>query len=106
AGAGLAWLARRARPMAIASAALIAALLGGFTVQRNELWRDPVALWSDTVAKSPDKRRAHVNLGTSLQLAGRLDEAITEYCHGLKLDPRNRAARSNLDAALEAQMDA
>lgn len=55
AGAGV---ARHAPRLVIALAALAVGALGWATVARNELWRDPAALWEDALAKAPDKPRA------------------------------------------------
>lgn len=46
---------------------------------RNNLWRDPVALWEDAVAKSPEKARPHHNLASEYRLKNRFDDAIREY---------------------------
>lgn len=54
---------------------------------RNAVWRDPVSLWQDTVAKSPNKARPHTNLGVSYKEIGKLDKAQTEFELALKVDP-------------------
>ena len=46
---------RSARPRVL----LVAAVA---THARAEVWGDPIALWQDTVAKSPKKMRAHFQL--------------------------------------------
>lgn len=45
---------------------------------RNTLWREPIALWEDTVNKSPGKARAHHNLGQEYVARGRYDQAIKQ----------------------------
>jgi len=103
---GFAWLFQRQRAVAAVLGATAAALLCALTFLRNETWRTPEALWRDAVAKSPNKPRVHINLGMALRLAGESDEAITQYCRALALDPRNARARGNLDALIEEQADA
>lgn len=46
------------------------------TYNRNELWRDPVALNRDIVLKSPEKTRAWVNLSHALRESGDHNGAI------------------------------
>ena len=104
-GNGFAWLFVRRRTLALAAAVAVVAVLGTLTVQRNELWRDPLALWSDALAKSPNKARVHVNVGMALQSAGRFKEAIDRYCSALAIDPKNRQARSNLDIAVDEEAE-
>ena len=49
------------------------------TIKRNSVYRSPLALWTDTVRKSPHKARPHNNLGDSYEKSGRLKEAMREY---------------------------
>ena len=75
---------------------LVAAVLGTVTVARNLDFRTEVALWSDTVRKSPGSARAWNNLGYAYQLEGRRDEARAAYERALALDPEDVKARANL----------
>ena len=62
------------RPWRILSFAVLAALaLTCF--QRQAVWKDGLALWSDTLAKTPTSSTAADNLGWAMLEAGRLDEA-------------------------------
>ncbi len=80
--------------------ALVAGLaifaLGVNTHARNSVWQSRVSLWSDAVAKSPDKGRAHSNLATALVRAGRTEAGIVEYHTALRLDPRDAQSHYNL----------
>ena len=67
-----------------------------FTHQRNLLYQDRVLLWSDAVAKSPDKARPHNNLGRAYALQGDWDRAIEEFRTAARLDPDFIIARQNL----------
>lgn len=42
---------------------LAVAALGAATYLRNDLWADKIRLWKDVAEKSPNKARAHMNLG-------------------------------------------
>jgi tetratricopeptide (TPR) repeat protein len=77
-------------------AALLVAVLGGFTVSRNAVYRSEVSLWEDTVRKSPGKARVHNNLGYAYERAGRLREAREAYLRALAIDPGHALARGNL----------
>jgi tetratricopeptide (TPR) repeat protein len=80
----------------VAAVVVCAALLGAATVARNQDYRSEVALWSDTVRKSPGSARAWNNLGYAYQLADRREEARAAYQRGLALEPDDLKARANL----------
>src|SRR5499433_1229898 len=84
-----AWALNRWRAAALVGGAAVAAGLCALTFARNEVWRTPLSLWEDALAKSPGKSRVHTNLGTALQLDGRIDDAIAHYCKALEIDPNN-----------------
>ncbi len=51
-------------------------LLSGATWWRNQLWRDPIALWKNNVQHAPHKERAWVILGKHLLQANRPNEGL------------------------------
>ncbi len=59
--------------------ALIVFLLAGTTYARNNVWKDEISLWQDVVQKSPQKERAHRNLGLAYRSKGLTDKAIDQY---------------------------
>ncbi|MFN0166284.1 MAG: tetratricopeptide repeat protein [Bryobacteraceae bacterium] len=69
-------LSRKAMGAAIAAVSLAAATL---TYQRASVWGNTIALWEDTVAKSPRKSRAHFQLAHAYFTAGRCQDALREY---------------------------
>ncbi|MEC7641421.1 MAG: tetratricopeptide repeat protein [Nitrospinota bacterium] len=75
---------------------LVVAVLLANTYDRNQVWRDEVTLWTDVVAKSPQKDRAHGNLGIALALRGISGPAVREFNQALSLNPDNLKARFNL----------
>lgn len=86
-----------ARPLARWAVLLVvASLAGGMTAQRNLVYRDEVAFWSDVVARSPGNARAHNNLGVALALACRRAEAETALRRALEKDPGHLRAAVNL----------
>jgi len=95
----------RARKLAYCAAAL--AILAGAlaTRERNRVWADPVALWSDAAAKSPNKARVHANLGQALFQRGDIDGALREYRRAVELEPATTQLRDNLFRAWERRLE-
>lgn len=85
-----------ARTGALALAPLLILTLALMTVDRNALYRDPVLLWSDAVAKSPRKARPHNNLGHAYAMRGDWDNAVEEFRTAARLDPDYALAQQNL----------
>jgi tetratricopeptide (TPR) repeat protein len=67
---------RRAVVGACAAVVLLAAI---GTHARAEVWSSPVALWEDTVRKSPNKARPHLQLAQSYYDDGQYTQAIAEF---------------------------
>lgn len=87
---------RQNRRAAFTGFALLLCLLAAFTARRNLAYASEIALWEDTVKKSPLKARPHGNLGYAYYLAGRREEAEREYRAALQCDPAFFKARANL----------
>lgn len=64
-------------------------ILGTVTGLRNQMWRDPIALWRHNVEQSPNKTRGWVILGKNLIQAERSEEAIEalEHAKTKKVNP-------------------
>jgi tetratricopeptide (TPR) repeat protein len=75
----LLWVMTRVfEPGAAAARWTLAALIGVYaagTYQRSGVWSDEVRLWSDAVAKSPEKERPWTWLGRAYYSAGNLPQA-------------------------------
>ncbi|HEY5312661.1 MAG TPA: tetratricopeptide repeat protein, partial [Pirellulales bacterium] len=105
-GVGIAWLMRRwsFRSPALSAAvpSLLVLLLAIASHAQTAIYHDQVALWTDTIAKSPRCWMAYNNLGTALvqdpstlgpeQLA-RLDQL---FGTALELNPRNPETQNSL----------
>ena len=87
---------RRGARRVTAIAAVLVVALGTLTVSRNAVYRSEVALWEDTVRKSPWKARGWNNLGYAYQQAGRLRDAEAAYSRALRIDPEYALALGNL----------
>lgn len=80
----------------LVSACCIALCLASTTLTRNRVYKTELALWQDTVKKSPDKARVHNNLGYAYYLAGDLAKAREHYATALQLNPASVASLNNL----------
>jgi tetratricopeptide (TPR) repeat protein len=67
---------------------IIIGILTVASYMRNSIYRTHVTLWRDITQRSPDKRRAHENLGQALSTAGanatNAEEAMRLYREALK----------------------
>jgi tetratricopeptide (TPR) repeat protein len=61
-------------------------------LQRNQVWADDVSLWEDAVSKAPAMHRARLNLGLAYEREGRVEDALREFEHGLRLKPDSAEA--------------
>ncbi|MFZ5572846.1 MAG: tetratricopeptide repeat protein [Thermodesulfobacteriota bacterium] len=80
-------------------------ILGIWTHERNQVWKDAISLWSDSAAKSPNKSRPHVNLGEAYAAAGNFQAAIHQYQKALAINPYSDYTHYNIGAAYYAQYD-
>lgn len=76
--------------------ALVFFVLIAATIQRNHAYRNEIALWQDTVQKSPHKARVYNNLGYAFFLAGRYGEAREACTVALRIRPDWALPRNNL----------
>ncbi len=78
---------------------LLAAVYLLFTVQRQSVWEGRLALWEDTVMKSPSSPIPHINYGMALLDSGREDEALGEllknFDENMKITNEGRSVTAN-----------
>ena len=90
------WVTRCSGVGAHAILAFLVIGLMALTVQRNAVYADPIAFWSDAVDKSPLKARPHAHLGRAWAVTGELDRAIEQFRIALELDRFDKSAQDNL----------
>lgn len=66
--------------------------------ERARLYLDPIALWSDAAARSQQKTRPWINLGTLLAQNGRLSEARRALVEANRRNPKDTETRERLAA--------
>jgi len=66
------------------------------TYQRNVVYQDEISLWSDTIQKSPNKARAHNNLGHAYALHCNEETTTEKFRIAARLDPDYALAQRNL----------
>ena len=83
----------------------IAALMALISLQRNELWKDDLALWQDAASKSPGKARVHYNLGAALTCRGDWAQAEREFTASRDLNPQDDLSYAGLAYCAERRKD-
>jgi tetratricopeptide (TPR) repeat protein len=73
--------------------------LAFFTVEREEVFSNGIALWTDTIQTSPLSWTAYANYGRALVDANRVDEAMVQYQRALGLNPNYADAEYDLGLA-------
>jgi hypothetical protein len=93
-GGGLAivadYAAQRGPVVAAAAAGALILVLGAYgaeTLVRNATWRDPVALWRESVELAPNHYWPRLALGEALLDAGRRSDAIEQFATAIQLRP-------------------
>lgn len=91
------------RPLRWATGAggLLVILLVILTALRNQVWRNPVTLWSDAVEKAPASSRAWNNLAYAHLKDKRPEAAIPALLRSIELDPGKTDVWNNLAIALD-----
>jgi tetratricopeptide (TPR) repeat protein len=77
---------------AYTSLVLVLIVLAFVTYTRNTVWKSDIALWEDTVEKSPEKARPHVGLGVAILAKYGMQNAIEQFKEALRIDPGCREA--------------
>jgi tetratricopeptide (TPR) repeat protein len=81
------FLGKRRPQAALVLALLILFAYGVLSIRRNAIWNNTLALWDDTLKKSPHKVRPHNNRGNAYADLGDYKKAIDDYNAALKLNP-------------------
>lgn len=83
----------RYRPVLVG---VLAVGLAGLTFARNQVWTSEIALWRDTVAKSPDKARPKLQLARALEGKDATAERRALLQAAVAVEPENPTALTEL----------
>ncbi len=87
---------QRLKRAAMAATAVFMVVLAYWTHERNVVWKNPVSLWEDNAAKSPNRARVHGNLGKAYLDKREYEKARIEFEKTIALDPTFLGAYDNL----------
>lgn len=76
-------------------------VLALFSFQRNGIWKDDGALWTDTTIKAPSKARGYNELGLYTFAKGRYAESLQAFSKAIRLNPYLPASYLNIGLAHE-----
>lgn len=83
----------------------VAVLFSYWTMERNEIWRDPIAFWQDNIQKAPGNPISYNNLALELVERDRNDEAIGYYEKAIAVKPGYAKAHFNIGKCLQDKGD-
>jgi tetratricopeptide (TPR) repeat protein len=93
---------RRYKRAGIAVTVGIAVVFGVLTSMRNDVYGDPVTLWTDALNKAPEKNRPYTNLSAAYLERGDIDRAISIM--ELSMKHGNREVETFLNLAMAYYM--
>lgn len=82
------WLASKNNYLAYGVFAGIILINSFLTFERNKVWANEMTLWTDVVAKSPNKARAYLNRGVAYWSMEQWAPAIQDYRKAVELNPK------------------
>ncbi len=66
------------------------------SLDRLPVWKNSIALWTDTIEKNPNSNEAYNNRGDYYNSAGVLDKAFEDFTSSTKVNPKQPNAFNNL----------
>ena len=75
---------------------IITAAYSASTVRRNEVWKDELSLWKDSVSKSPEKFRPNYNAGEAFKKSGLSQTALSYYLKAFSINPDSYGLCNNI----------
>jgi len=78
---------KKIRSLWLLIAVSVLVFLGTVTFTRCRIWKDSISLWNDVIGKYPMIPLAYNSRASALKASGRLDEALVDYSHAIRLMP-------------------
>ena len=85
-----------ARKVKIGLIAILVVTLSISTYHRNNIWKDPQALWEDVISKAPNNSRAYNNLGVVYKEREEFDKAVELFEKSLRANRNYTAVYYNM----------
>jgi len=82
----------------LACAGILVIVLTTMTFQRNKVWKSDLTLWTDNLAKSPNKARVHYNMGRAYYVNGQYELSNKHFEKSLVFNHLMYEAYSNMAA--------
>jgi len=95
----------RGRPLAVGAGAVACALLALVTWQRGGAFRDPEALWKDTIDRNPRCWMAYQNLGVLYRRQGNVQAALRAQEQAVSINPNDSTLLNDYGVTLAAAND-
>jgi tetratricopeptide (TPR) repeat protein len=70
----------------VAIMSLIVLVFSLMTFNHNRVWKDPITLWENNVAKTPNYSVAYLNLGKQYMMRNNFQNAFKNFTEAIKLD--------------------
>lgn len=87
------------RPLAIFLASALLIFYSGLTIRQNNIWRNSVTVYENTLRYTPDSARVQSDLGNLYNDSGEYEKAMTLIKKSIALDPTDPNAYNNLGNA-------
>ena len=81
---------------ALVTLLIITAAYSISTARRNEVWKDELSLWKDSVSKSPEKFRPNYNAGEAYKKSGLSQTALDYYLKAYSINPDSYGLCNNI----------
>lgn len=88
-------LAVKNRKLLVVLLSVITVFFCVLTFRRNIIWRDEISLWTDTIAKSPDKARPYNERGNAYIGKGSYADAIADFNKAIEIDAKTPSKVKN-----------
>jgi protein O-mannosyl-transferase len=86
----------KSRSVAIAILIVITAVFSITAINRNEVWKDDLSLWKDSVTKSPEKFRPNYNAGEAYKKSGLTQTALNYYLKAYSINSESYGLCNNI----------
>ena len=95
----------KGRSVAATVLVIITAVYSISAIKRNEVWKDDLSLWKDSVTKSPEKFRPNYNAGEAYKKAGLSQTALNHYLKAYSINSESYGLCNNIGNIFSEKKD-